>query len=116
MRTRKCGVDYTDGRTSANTDTMLYVTLDVEGGKVSALQIPRDTYVGDDVKTGGSKKFNAVYGHGKMNGDIFMSTNDNKNNKTDIFENKPVWQALTIMAVPTIMSQLITLIYNVADT
>ncbi len=45
-----------------------------------------------------------------------MSTKDNKNNKIDIFENKPVWQALTIMAVPTIMSQLITLIYNVADT
>ncbi|MBR5521687.1 MAG: LCP family protein [Oscillospiraceae bacterium] len=59
-----CGVDYTDGRTSANTDTMLYVTLDVEGKKVSALQIPRDTFIGDDVKTGGSKKVNAVYGHG----------------------------------------------------
>ena len=32
-----CGVDYTEGRTSANTDTMLYVTLDVEGKKVSIL-------------------------------------------------------------------------------
>ena len=65
-----CGVDYTDGRTSANTDTMLYVTLDVEGKKVSALQIPRDTFVGDDVKTGGSKKFNAVYGHGDAENQI----------------------------------------------
>lgn len=65
-----CGVDYTDGRTSANTDTMLYVTLDVEGKKVSALQIPRDTFVGDDVKTGGSKKFNAVYGHGSEENQI----------------------------------------------
>lgn len=42
-----------------------------------------------------------------------MSTKDNK---TEIFENKPVWSALTIMAVPTIVSQLITLVYNVADT
>ena len=39
-----------------------------------------------------------------------------KDNKTDIFEKKPVWSALAIMAIPTIMSQLITLIYNVADT
>ncbi len=38
------------------------------------------------------------------------------NNKIDIFENKPIMQALAIMAIPTIMSQLITLIYNVADT
>ena len=45
-----------------------------------------------------------------------MDTKANKNNKTDIFENKPVWSALAIMAIPTIMSQLITLIYNVADT
>ena len=49
---------------------MLYVTLDVEGKKVSALQIPRDTFVGDDVKTGGSKKFNAVYGHGDAENQI----------------------------------------------
>lgn len=59
-----CGIDYTEGRDFGNTDVMLYVTLDVEGGKVSALQIPRDTYIGDDVKTGGSKKANGVYGHG----------------------------------------------------
>jgi len=39
-----------------------------------------------------------------------------KDNKTEIFETKPVWSALTIMAVPTIISQLIALVYNVADT
>ena len=39
-----------------------------------------------------------------------------KENKTEIFETKPIWSALTIMAVPTIISQLIALINNVADT
>lgn len=37
-------------------------------------------------------------------------------NKIDIFENKPIASALAIMAIPTIISQLITLIYNIADT
>ena len=37
------------------------------------------------------------------------------NNKIDIFENKPVPTALAIMAIPTIISQLITLAYNMAD-
>ena len=36
--------------------------------------------------------------------------------KTEVFEQLPVPAALTRMAVPTIASQLITLIYNVADT
>ena len=39
-----------------------------------------------------------------------------KDNKTYIFETMPVPAALAKMAVPTIMSQLITLIYNIADT
>ena len=34
----------------------------------------------------------------------------------EIFETKPVASALAKMAVPTIISQLITLIYNIADT
>ena len=38
-----------------------------------------------------------------------------KNEKIEIFENKPILQALAIMAIPTIVSQLITLIYNIAD-
>lgn len=36
--------------------------------------------------------------------------------KTEIFENIPVPAALAKMAIPTIVSQLITLIYNIADT
>lgn len=38
------------------------------------------------------------------------------NDKTELFERMPVGRALLIMAVPTIVSQLITMIYNLADT
>ena len=38
------------------------------------------------------------------------------NNKTELFEKMPVGKALLVMAVPTIVSQLITMIYNLADT
>ena len=59
-----CGIDYAAGRDLGMTDVIMYVTLDVEGNKVSALQIPRDVYIGDDVNTGGTKKVNGVYAHG----------------------------------------------------
>ena len=36
-------------------------------------------------------------------------------NKKEMFETMPVPQALAAMAVPTIISQLITLIYNMVD-
>jgi len=39
-----------------------------------------------------------------------------KNEKTELFETMPVGKALLTMAIPTIVSQLITLIYNLADT
>ncbi len=58
------GIDYEAGRDLGMTDVIMYVTLDVEGNKVSALQIPRDVYIGDDVKTGGTGKINGVYAHG----------------------------------------------------
>ena len=38
------------------------------------------------------------------------------NRNTEVFETVPVPQALRIMAVPTIIGQLIVLIYNMADT
>lgn len=59
-----CGIDYEAGRDLGMTDVIMYVTLDVEGNKVAAMQIPRDVYIGDDVKTGGTKKINGVYAHG----------------------------------------------------
>ena len=39
-----------------------------------------------------------------------------KNDKTELFETMPVGKALLAMAVPTIISQLITMVYNLADT
>lgn len=39
-----------------------------------------------------------------------------KQNKTELFEQAPVPRALATMALPTIVSQLITLVYNIADT
>ena len=40
---------------------------------------------------------------------------ETKNNKT-LFEEMPPLKALAVMAVPTVISQLIILIYNMADT
>lgn len=39
-----------------------------------------------------------------------------KTDKTHLFEKMPVGKALMVMAVPTIISQLITMVYNLADT
>ena len=39
-----------------------------------------------------------------------------KYSKTEMFERMPVGKALLTMAIPTIISQLITMIYNLADT
>ena len=39
-----------------------------------------------------------------------------KHDKTALFETMPVGKALLTMAVPTIVSQLITMVYNIADT
>ena len=37
-------------------------------------------------------------------------------NKREVFEKMPVRKALATLAIPTIISQLITMIYNLADT
>ena len=37
-------------------------------------------------------------------------------NKRELFEKMPVPKALATLAIPTIISQLITMIYNLADT
>ena len=39
-----------------------------------------------------------------------------KSSKTELFEKVPVGRALLIMAIPTVVSQMITMIYNLADT
>ncbi|MBQ2731051.1 MAG: polysaccharide biosynthesis C-terminal domain-containing protein [Clostridia bacterium] len=45
-----------------------------------------------------------------------MKRQDNKMNTRAVFETMPVWRALATMAIPTIVSNLITLVYNIADT
>lgn len=45
-----------------------------------------------------------------------MRTEKHTPDKKELFETMPVPQALTKMAIPTIASQLIALIYNIADT
>lgn len=45
-----------------------------------------------------------------------MRTTNEKVSTKEIFETKPIPLALAKMAIPTIVSQLITLIYNIADT
>ena len=45
-----------------------------------------------------------------------MSTSRSTADKVHIFENMPVPKALATMAIPTVVSQIITLIYNIADT
>lgn len=58
------GIDYEEGRDYSSgmgmTDVVLYVSYDVKANKINMLQIPRDTYVGQDVPTGGTGKINAV--------------------------------------------------------
>lgn len=45
-----------------------------------------------------------------------MGTARNTLDKTQIFENMRIPKALATMAIPTVVSQIITLIYNIADT
>ena len=45
-----------------------------------------------------------------------MSSTAASTDKTYILEQMPVPTALAKMAIPTIVSQMITLIYNIADT
>ena len=61
------GIDYEEGRTVANTDVIMVVNIDLEKGKMNALQIPRDTYVGEQLVKYG--KINGLYNWGLKDGD-----------------------------------------------
>lgn len=56
-----CGLDMEQGRDTYMTDVIVYITMDIKAGTVKALQIPRDTFVGEPSTTG---KINAVYKDG----------------------------------------------------
>lgn len=63
-----CGIDYEEGRAYSNdptsndgmTDMIMYVNFNVKEKKINMLQIPRDTYAGEEYNTGGTGKINAV--------------------------------------------------------
>ena len=69
------GIDYDDNpeeealgvqrSKNGNTDMILYVQFNKTENTVHMLQIPRDTYVGTDLPTGGTGRINALYAHGE---------------------------------------------------
>ncbi len=58
------GIDYEEGRQYAGglglTDMILYCRYDIKNNKMNMLQIPRDSYVGESLPTGGTGKINAL--------------------------------------------------------
>ena len=65
-----CGIDYEEGRAYSGdgsndgmTDMIMYVNFDVANHKINMLQIPRDTYPGEEYKHGNTGKINAVALH-----------------------------------------------------
>lgn len=64
-----CGIDYDEDDPLRDgigmTDLIMVVCYDRAANTATFLQIPRDTYVGEDVPTGGTGKINAAYSHGK---------------------------------------------------
>ncbi|MEG0693325.1 MAG: LCP family protein [Oscillospiraceae bacterium] len=62
-----CGIDYFEGSGRGKlTDVVMIVSFDIKGKNIDILQIPRDSYIGEDYPTG---KINAIYGQ-KKNGGI----------------------------------------------
>lgn len=67
-----CGVDYDvndEEHQEMMTDVIMVVNLDKEADKATILQIPRDTYVGEDVVYTG--KINALYNWGNLPADYW---------------------------------------------
>ncbi len=58
------GIDNEEGRDYGAglglTDMILYASFDIQNNKLNLLQIPRDSYIGEDVPTGGTGKINAA--------------------------------------------------------
>lgn len=57
------GLDWEEDRSAKMTDMIMYINFDIKNNKMNMLQIPRDTFVGEDLKTGGTGKINALYWH-----------------------------------------------------
>ncbi len=62
-----CGVDFEEGTSRAHlTDVQMYLNFDIKAGKISILQIPRDTYITTEETSTG--KINAIYGRSESYG------------------------------------------------
>ena len=62
------GSDARDGETSSRTDTMILIRVDLLGGKLTMLSIPRDTMV--EIEGYGTQKINAAYTFGGVAGAV----------------------------------------------
>ena len=62
------GSDARDGETSSRTDTMILIRVDLLGGKLTMLSIPRDTKV--EIEGYGAQKINAAYTFGGVAGAV----------------------------------------------
>lgn len=61
-----CGIDYFEGSDRGKlTDVIMVACFDIEKKNIQILQIPRDTYIGEDYPTG---KINAIYGQSTNGG------------------------------------------------
>ncbi len=65
------GIDNEEGRSYGEgrglTDMLLYARFDFENNRLNMIQIPRDSYVGEDFATGGTGKINALLNMGPDN-------------------------------------------------
>lgn len=72
------GIDYTEkagGNRGKLTDVIMVVSFDMKSGKANILQIPRDTFIGDDYPTG---KINAIYSRSENGGIEGLANRINK--------------------------------------
>lgn len=63
-------------RVGSNTDVIMVVNFDAETQEINVLQIPRDTYVEDQINVGQSKRINAIYAFAYMKNIRTMSHSD----------------------------------------
>lgn len=63
-----CGIDYEDEGAEGmvttavgRTDMIMYLKFNTKTGECNFLQIPRDTFVGEELRTGGTYKINSLY-------------------------------------------------------
>lgn len=61
-----CGIDDEEGRNNINADLIMLLNIDRENNTAAMLQIPRDTYIGEDIVKYG--KINALYQNGYKDG------------------------------------------------